>query len=102
MTTMYPMTEKTMLKITRIHIWNSMYANGMFVHSAHLRFRVKKGVMKGEFRIFDALQFRTVRYGKMRCSSVLRRYGLHSNTIEGVIGSVIDDPINSWFWGPNN
>ena len=27
---------------------------------------------------------------------------LHSNTIEGVIGSIIDDPLNSWFWGPNN
>ena len=30
-----------------------------------------------------------------------RQY-LHSNTIEAIIASIIDDPVNSWFWDPNN
>jgi hypothetical protein len=28
--------------------------------------------------------------------------GAHSNTIEAIIASIIDDPVNSWFWDPNN
>ncbi len=36
--------------------------------------------------------------GERRCAI----WNLHSNTIEAIIGSIIDDPVNSWFWDPNN
>ena len=34
--------------------------------------------------------------GERRCAI----WNLHSNTIEAIIGSIIDDPVNSWFWDP--